>query len=127
VPNVLAAFWKAGFAALVVAALLLSGQAARAADEPTPEQIDAASTAADHHALAAEYDALAKEAERLAQVHQKRADHYAGRPAFKGRTASRSTETSAGHCAKLAKTYRDAAAQYAALAEEHRGIAADLE
>jgi len=113
-------------AGLVLAALaLLVPPAASAADEPTLEQIDAATTAADHEALAAEYDALAAEAKRLAVVHQKRADHYAARPAFKGRRASRGTETSAGHCAALAKTYSEAAAQYAALAAEHREMAAD--
>lgn len=87
----------------------------------TEAQIAAARTPADHEAIAKAYDADAAAAEDMASKHQAmgRAYRSAGGPK---KTGPNPMER---HCERLVKSYTDAAADYRALAAEHRSMAQD--
>lgn len=102
-----------------IATLALIGAAVAAPGEGvTQAQIEAASTPAQHEAIARAYDAEAETADRRAETHAKMAETY--RNAYgKGSRASM-----VSHCKRLARSYRNAAAEYRELAQEHRRMAA---
>ena len=106
----------------VAAAVLALGLAVPdfAAADVTEAQIAAAKTPADHEAIAKAYDADAAAAEAKAKEHQTmaRAYHSAGGTKSTGNAMVR-------HCDRLVKEYTDAAADYRALAAEHRNMAKD--
>ena len=87
----------------------------------TEAQIAAAKTPADHEAIAKSYEADAVAAEATAKEHQAMARAYqsAGGPKKTG------PNSMVRHCERLVKSYTDAAADYRALAAEHRGMAQD--
>lgn len=89
--------------------------------EVTETQIAAARTPADHEAIAKSYDADAAAAEAAASKHEAmaRAYHSAGGPKKTG------PNSMVRHCERLVKSYTDAAADYRALAAEHRSMAKD--
>lgn len=101
-----------------IAALALVSAASAAPDDVvTQAQIEAASTSAQHEAIARTYEEQAASAETRAESHAKMADAY--RYYGKGPRPKM-----AGHCERLAKTYRTAATEYRMLAQEHREMAA---
>ncbi len=108
----------AAFAAVL--ALFASVPLAAVADV-TEAQIAAARTPADHEAIAKSYDADAAAAEATASKHETmaRAYHSAGGPKKTGPTST------VRHCERLVRSYTDAAADYRALAAEHRSMAQD--
>jgi len=104
-----------GLAALFVAGAAVSGETV------TAEQIEKASTAADHQTIAAAYDRKADAALQQADGHARMALTYrAG--TFKG-----SATAMARHCERLQESYRSAADEYRQLAEEHRRLAAEAQ
>ncbi len=87
----------------------------------TEAQIAAAKTPADHEAIAKSYDADAAAAQAEASKHEAMARAYgtAGGPKKTG------PNSMVRHCERLVKSYTDAAADYRALAAEHRSMAQD--
>ena len=87
----------------------------------TEAQIAAAKTPADHEAIAKSYDADAAAAQAEASKHEAMARAYgtAGGPKKTG------PNSMVRHCERLVKSYTDAAADYRALAAEHRRMAQD--
>jgi uncharacterized protein (UPF0333 family) len=92
-----------------------------AAADVTEAQVAAAKTPADHEAIAKSYEAEAATAEVTASKHEAMARTYraAGGP------KKTSTNSMVRHCERLVKAYTDAAADYRALAAEHRSVAKD--
>lgn len=88
----------------------------------TEAQIASAKTPADHEAIAQSYDADAAAAQAEASKHEAMARAYqsAGGPKKSGPNSMER------HCDRLAKSYTDAAADYRALAAEHRSMAQDV-
>lgn len=87
---------------------------------PSPElarQIETASTPEDHLALAAHYEREAVAARTIAGSHEKMSRSYQASPYEKGGGSMRA------HCLSLVKTYQNAAAQYDAIAQDHRQMA----
>ena len=80
-------------------------------------QIEAAKTPGDHLSLAAHYEREAVAARAIASSHEKMAKSYQGSPYEKGGGSMRA------HCLSLVKTYQSAAAQYDAIAQDHRQMA----
>lgn len=105
-----------------LAAVLALGLAAPlpAAAEVAEAQIAAARTPADHEAIAKAYEAEAAAADAKAREHEAMARTYrsVGGPKSNSNSMVR-------HCERLVKSYTDAAADYRALAAEHRGMAKD--
>jgi len=104
---------------LSVSPLVVAAPAA----EVTPVQITAAHTPADHEAIASQYDAEAAAAEAQATEHEAMVQSYkvaANGP--KGEMA----KSMVVHCEALVKEYRAAAANYKALAVDHRKMAAEV-
>lgn len=93
-----------------------------AAAEVTETQIAAATTPADHEAIAKSYEADAITAEAKAKEHEAMARTYrsAGGP-----KSNSNSSAMVRHCERLVKEYTDAAADYRALAAEHRSMAKD--
>jgi hypothetical protein len=80
-------------------------------------QIELASKPADHLALAAHYEREASAARATADLHEKMSKSYQASPYEKGGGSMRA------HCLSLVKTYQGAAAQYEAIALDHRQMA----
>jgi hypothetical protein len=99
-------------------AMMLSGGAYAADSGVTAAQIEAAKTPADHEAIAASFEQEAVRLEALAKDHEKMAHSYRSASSKKG-IASASMHA---HCAKLAKTYQEAAQENRELAKEHRAM-----
>jgi len=87
-----------------------------AAAEVTEAQIAAARTPADHESIAKAYEADAATADAKAKEHEAMARTYRSTGGPKSNTNSM-----VRHCERLVKSYTDAAADYRALAAEHRG------
>jgi hypothetical protein len=92
-----------------------------AAAEVTEAQITAARTPADHEAIAKAYEADAVTADAKAKEHEAMARTYRSTGGPKSNTKSM-----VRHCDRLVKNYTDAAADYRALAAEHRSMAKDI-
>ena len=107
------------FTALAAALALGLAVPVIAAETVTDAQIAAAKTPADHEAIAKAYDAEAATAEATANEHETMARTYKVGGSPKGTYAEM-----VRHCARLAKSYREAATEYRALAAEHRKLAA---
>ena len=101
--------------ALGLAALLLLGAPARAADQAMMDMIGTAKTAADHEALAASYAKQAEEARAHAAEHEAMAKTYAG--------SVREKLHFDQHCKAIAAYYRDIAKDLDAMAAAHRSLA----
>lgn len=100
-----------GLAALLVAGAAVSGETV------TAEQIEKASTAAEHQVIAAAYDREADAALQRAESHARMAQTYrAG--TYKGSAMGMTR-----HCERLQESYRSAADEYHKLAGEHRQLA----
>jgi hypothetical protein len=108
-------------AAFAAALALFASIPLPAVAEVTEAQIVAARTPADHEAIAKSYDADAAAAEAAASKHKAMARAYqsVGGPKKTG------PNSMVRHCERLVKTYTDAAADYRALAAEHRSMAQD--
>ena len=103
-----------------LAAVLALGLAAPlpVAAEVTEVQIAAARTPADHELIAKAYEADAAAADAKAKEHEAMARTYRSSGGPKSNTNSM-----VRHCERLVKDYTNAAADYRALAKEHRGMA----
>jgi hypothetical protein len=104
-----------GLAALLVAGAAVSGEMVSA------EQIERASTAADHQTIAAAYDREADAALQQADSHARMALTY------RTGTHKGPATAMARHCERLQESYRSAADAYRQLAEEHRQLAAQAQ
>lgn len=109
--------WFAALAAVLALGLVTP---LAAAAEVTEAQIAAARTVADHEAIAKAYEANAATADVKAREHEAMARVYRSTGGPKSNTNSM-----VRHCERLVKDYTDAAADYRALATEHRGMAKD--
>ncbi len=112
--------WKSPqrFASVLLMSVVLAGCASSGAKLPPPElqqQIEAARTPSDHEALASYYDREAVSAHATADGHREMAKRYRGVNA-----AGRGPSSMPGHCNSLVGMYEGAAAEYEALAAEHR-------
>lgn len=85
---------------------------------PTPAQVEAAKSPADHAAIARAYDDEAVALESKAAAHAAMARTYRAGGAPKANAAAMTA-----HCERLESHYRDAAAAARALAAEHRTLA----
>ena len=103
---------------LSIMALGLSlGALSAMAAVPTPAQITAAKTPAEHEALAKAYEAEAKSLEKMAARHKDLGQTY-GQPGGKPWQAAQSK-----HCDSVAADLESAAKEERALAEEHHKMA----
>jgi hypothetical protein len=111
---------KNSLAALAAVVALCLATPLPAAAEVTEAQIAAARTPADHEAIAKAFEEDAATADAKAKEHEAMALTYrsAGGP-------KSNTNSMVRHCKRLVKDYTDAAADYRALAAEHRGMAKD--
>ena len=109
------------FAAFAAVLALFASIPLPAVADVTAAQIAAARTPADHETIAKSYDADAAAAEAEASKHEAMARTYssAGGPKKTG------PNSMVRHCERLVKSYTDAAADYRALAAEHRSMAKD--
>lgn len=106
--------------AMLAIVLAACATAPDAPDAPAPElarQIETARTPADHLALAAHYEREAAAARTVAARHEKMSRSYQASPYEKGGGSMRA------HCQSLVRTYQSAAAQYDAIAQDHRQMA----
>ena len=104
-------------------ALLLSVVLAGCASGPPAhsvelhQQIESASTASEHAALATYYDREAATAQASAAEHRSRALKYSRTPPPRGAGSMRN------HCNVIAQNFERIAAEYIALAADHRSMA----
>lgn len=105
-------------AAVAAALVLFTSVPLVAVADVTAAQIAAAKTPADHEAIAQSYDADAAAAAAASE-------HEAMARAYRSAGSPKSTAPNAmeKHCKRLVKIYTDAAADYRALAAEHRIMA----
>lgn len=102
---------------------LLGGGAARAMED-MGKAVAAAQTKADHEKLAADFEAQAKAAEAKAADHQAMAEAYKKIDPTLMKGLSGGSQAMVRHCEALAKSYKEQAEQYAALAKAERALAA---
>ena len=117
-------WFNAVFNALLAASLLLGGCASIGVQKsPALQQkIESARTKADHEELAGYFEQEAKTLQAKAEQHQQVALAY-GRPTEYARLENDFIR----HCNYLAGRYREAAEANLALAQLHRGIAANAQ
>ena len=110
-------------ASAAAAALLAVGTPALAADGPTADAVENASTAADHNAIADSYQEQAKHARVRAQAHQSMGTSYGKGPAYRLHPGRKNSM--ANHCKRLTDSYNQTADIYDQMANAHREAAAD--
>lgn len=107
------------FVAVVTAFTLLLAVPDLVTADVTEAQIAAARTPADHAAIAKSFEAEAAAAEARAKAHEAMARTYKAGGVPKG-----SSTAMVRHCDRLMKDYAAAAEEYRGLAAEHRRLAA---
>ena len=114
---------RAQHRALLLAAVLLVGACTPIGkmSHDMDNAIRSASTKADHETLAAHYEEEAKALQAKAVKHEDLAKAYTQ---LSQSDVTRNSADMAKHCATLASTYRQAAAENLALAKEHHESAA---
>lgn len=112
--------YKHLFTALAATAALGLAVPTLASDAVSEQRIAAAKTPADHEAIAASYESEATAADAKAAAHEQMARTYKS-----GGTPKGNPTAMAGHCDRLATSYRAAAKEYRALAAEHHKMATD--
>lgn len=114
-------FTRRGTGLMLASALIGLGGCAAIATAPSPalqQQIEAATTRADHEALAVHYDKAAGEARATAAEHHRMANSYGGAYA-----TGRGGASMPAHCNAIARRYEEIAADYDAMAAVHRQTA----
>lgn len=111
------------FAGAAAATMLVAAAPALAADGPSPEAVENATTAADHNAIADAYEAQAEDARARAQAHESMGTRYS-KGAVYGKSPKKWRGPMASHCKRLTQSYNQVAEQYGEMAKAHREIAA---
>lgn len=106
-----------------MAAFLVGSAPALAADGPSGDAIENASTAADHKAIADSYEAQARDARARGQAHEKLGGRYGKGPAYRKSVGGSGAMTK--HCDSLTASYNRTADQYDQMAKAHREMAAE--
>lgn len=113
--------WKwpfRGASAMLLSVVLAGCAAGPPAHSPElHQQIESASTSAEHAALATRYDREAASARASAAEHRSRALKYPASTGPRGPTSLRA------HCNVIAQNFDAIATEYVGLAAEHRGLA----
>lgn len=110
-------------ASAAAAALLAGGVPALAADGPSGDAVENASTAADHNAIADSYEEQAKNARARAQAHHSMGTSYGKGPAYRLHPGRKNAMTN--HCKRLTDSYNQTADTYDQMAKAHREAAAE--
>ena len=116
---------KTRFALVAAVALVLTSLPALAADEPSPEAVENATTAADHNSIAEAYEAQAKEYRESAERHERLTRTYGKGPRFRKQNRAAIANAMSNHCERVSASFKAAAEQSDALAKSHRQMAAE--
>lgn len=104
----------------VMVVSIISGAIGKASEEEEMSKlIETASTPEDHMKIAGFYEKEAAKLEEKANSHAAMADAY--------RRRTKPVPGMAQHCSNLSKKYKDAAAEYRAMASEHTKMAQETQ